>query len=128
MIKTSSIIPVLGFLSMVFFLSCGKKEQLPDYVWEDEKFIEALTEFQMAEAIVRLGYHRNKDSMYFNDSVYNAAFRKAGVSEAQFDSNYNYHLNDPEKMEEFYRKVITNLNTRMAEFEGKSPVSQADSL
>lgn len=119
---------LFGLFITIFFNSCGQEEQVPDYVWEDEKFIEVLTEFQMAEAIVRLGYHRNSDSMYFNDSVFNAAFRKAGVNQVQFDSNYNYHLKNPEKMEEIYLKVITRLNTRMAEFEGKAPAAQADSL
>ncbi len=116
----------LFIVSISLFFSCQEEEKVPDYVWNEEQFVEVLTEFQMAEAIVRLGYHRREDSMYYNDSVYNAAFRKFNVSEAEFDSNYNYYLKNPKKLEEMYDVAITNLSTRLAEFESKN--AQSDSL
>jgi hypothetical protein len=104
-------------LLSLFFFSCNKEEKVPDYVWEEERFVEVLTQFQMAEAVVRLGYHRKPDSMYLNDSVYNAAFREVNTSRAAFDSNYNYYLEHPEMLEKAYEKVITNLSTKSAELE-----------
>jgi hypothetical protein len=107
----------LVILFLLNLFACKEEEKVPEYVWEEEQFIEVLTEFQLAEAIVRLGYHRDKDSLVINDSLYNAVFRKMNVSRAAFDSNYNYYLNDPKKMESIYEELITRLSAASAEVE-----------
>lgn len=103
----------------LFLMACSGEEKVPDYVWEEQKFVDVLTEFQLAESIVRLGYHRFPDSSYVNDSVYAAVFEKMGVSDVEFDSNYNYFLKNPERMELIYEQVITKLSERSAELEKK---------
>ncbi len=109
---------IVSVLALVTFSSCsGEEEQVPEYVWEEERFIEVLTEFQKAESIVRLGYHKLSDSIYPNDSVYQSLFVKMGVLEHEFDSNYQYYLNDPERMEKIYDQVITNLSKQEAELQ-----------
>lgn len=95
--------------------SCEERSEKPDYLWEEEKFVEVLTEFQVTEGIIRLGYHRFPDSAFATDSVYAALYMDLGVTEAEFDSNYHYHLKDPEKMAKIYEQVITNLSERSAE-------------
>ena len=111
-------IPTIIVMLAVFALSaCGGADEKPDYLWEEEKFIEVLTEFQMAEGMVRLRYNLHNDSIYDNDSLYNSLFSSLGVSEAEFDSNYYYHLRDPKHMEEIYDKVITRLSERSAGLE-----------
>lgn len=106
---------ILVLLAVLF--SCQKQEKKPEFLLEEEQFVDVLTEFQLAEAIVRLGYHRTTDSMYYNDSIYQAAFRKFNISEAKFDSNYNYYLDRPKELEKIYEKVITKLSERTVEFE-----------
>ena len=105
--------------SLLFLLACAEEKKEPDYVWKEDRFLEVLTEFQKAEAIVRLGYHRSTDSLFLNDSVYSAVFRKMNVSKAAFDSNYSYYLNDPERLERIYEQLIINLSTESAELRGK---------
>ncbi|MEQ8908344.1 MAG: DUF4296 domain-containing protein [Vicingaceae bacterium] len=114
----------------VFLYACQEEEKKPDYLLEEDRFVEVLTEFQLAEAVVRLGYHRTKDSMYYNDSIYQAVFQKVNLSEAEFDSNYHYYLERPKELEKIYEKVITNLSQRTAELEKvkEKKQSQADSL
>ena len=111
-------------LSLLLF-SCGEEEKQPDYVWPEDQFIEVLTEFQLAEAVIRLGYHRGEDSIYHNDSVFNAMFRKFEVSAEEFDSNYSYYLNDPESFTKIYEQVITNLSLRAAELEKETEKPKA---
>jgi hypothetical protein len=113
-------------LFLLGFNSCKEDKKVPDYVWEEDHFVKVLTEFQLAESIVRLGYHRGADSMYYNDSVYQAAFRKMKVTKTAFDSNYNYYLTQPVQLERIYEQVITELSKRTAEFEAKH--TQVDSL
>lgn len=94
--------------------SCGEKADKPSYLWEEDKFVDVMTKFQMAEAILRLGYNRTSDGIYDADSVYASALKEAGVSQAIFDSNYNYYLNHPKDFERIYKKVIVRLNESSA--------------
>ena len=110
-----SVLIIFGF--MVLMTSCESEEQIPDYVMSEERFAEVLTEVQIAETIVRLGYHRNSDSLYLNDSIYGSALKKMEVSKADFDSNMTYYLNNPEKFERVYDLVLNTLSTRSAEQE-----------
>jgi len=113
----------------IFLFSCGNQEDEPDYIWTEEKFTDVLTEVQLAEGIVRLGYHRSSDSAYLNDSIYSAVFRKMEVNQAEFDSNYNYLLKHPERLEKIYENVITNLSTRSAELDGKeAPLEESERI
>ncbi|KAA3642650.1 MAG: DUF4296 domain-containing protein [Bacteroidetes bacterium] len=103
----------------LFFSACEEEEKLPDYLLSEERFTEVLTEVQIAESIVRLGYHRYPDSLYRNDSIYGAAFRKMEISQAIFDSNMNYYLDHPKQLAKIYDQVLINLSTRTAELKAK---------
>ena len=89
--------------------------------------VEVLTEFQITEAAIRLGYHRNQDSIILNDSLYAATFRKLDITRELFDSNYTYYSEHPEQFEKIYDKVITNLSTRSAELSSNKNKVQAES-
>ena len=113
MIKT---IPRFLIAILLFSLStsCAKQDKKPENIWDNDRFAAVLTEVQLAEAIVRLGYHKSKDSLVPNDSIYEVAFRKMNTTRTDFDSNYNYYLNHPEEMEKIYEQIITNLSERSA--------------
>lgn len=113
-IKWPSIVLIL-----LIFSACEEEEKKPEFLWEEDRFVEVLTEFQKAESIVRLGYHKFPDSIYSNDSIYAAVFEKLNIQEADFDSNYRYFLKDPKAMELIYDKVITNLSQEAAELQSK---------
>jgi len=108
---TKRILIVILLLSIG--ISCGKREKKPKDIWDSNHFAAVLTEVQLAEAAVRLGYN-SKDSIIPNDSIYEAAFKKMNTNRADFDSNYNYYLDHPEEMEKVYEQVITNLSERSA--------------
>ncbi len=108
---------VLGLAFILF--SCEEEENVPDYLLEEAKFIEVLTDLQKAESIVRLGYNRYSDSIYLNDSVYSALFRSQKISRADFDSSMNYYLDRPEQLENIYKQVIESLSKESAELKAK---------
>ncbi len=117
---------LLIFFCFLSLFSCeSRKEKAPEYVWSEERFTEVLTEFQLAEAIVRLGYHRSNDTLIPNDSIYNALFRKMDISRIEFDSNYNYYLKDPKVLEKVYDQVLVNLSKRSAEMKGSTSVKDS---
>tara|TARA_B100000508_G_C11426874_1_gene261296 strand:- start:551 stop:940 length:390 start_codon:yes stop_codon:yes gene_type:complete len=99
----------------LFGLGCQEKDNTPEYLWDEARMVEVMTEVQIAEALVRLGYHRSTDSMHLNDSVFNAALRTVNTNRADFDSNFNYYQGQPDKMEKVFEQVINNLSARSAE-------------
>lgn len=109
---------VICFIS-VLLLACKEEKERPDVVLPEDKMVEVMTEFQIAEAIVRLGYHRTPDSLIYNDSIYEAVFDKLEITKSQFDTSYNYYSMNPKEFEEIYKQVITNLSTRAAELKGE---------
>lgn len=116
------------FLVSITLFSCEEKEETPDYLIEKERFVEILTEFQTAEAMVRLGLHRSQDSIIPNDSIYNAVFRKLEISQANFDSSYTYYSNRPDEFKKMFEQVITNLSKHSAEITAKSKKLSLDSI
>ena len=90
---------------IVFAFSCGKKEKKPDYIFSHDRMVEVLTEFQISEAIVRLGYHRTKDSIIYNDTIYSSVFRKLNIDRSQYDSSFTYYSQSTsEEFEEDFRR------------------------
>ena len=107
------------YIITLLLFSCSESKETPENILSEDQFVEVLTEFQLTESIVRLGYHRTDDSLHHNDSLYNAMFRKMNVSRVDFDSNYNYYVKDPETFSKIYEKVITNLSKESAELDQK---------
>lgn len=105
-------------LFILTLISCGEKEEKrPEHIWDQDRMVEVLTEFQKSEAFVRLHYHQFGDSAYVADSVFNATFQQLGTSREEYDSNYSYYLNHPKDLEKVYEKVIINLNEASGELE-----------
>lgn len=111
-----------------FFIACSQKEEAPDYLISEKEFVGILTEFQEAEAIVRLGFNRTTDSIILNDSIYAGFFRKHEITAAIFDSNFNYYSNKPKEFEKMYEQVITNLSTRSAQLLESPKALSVDSV
>lgn len=105
------------FLFFGLLIGCSEKVEKPDYLLSEQRFVEMLTDFQIAEGIVRLGFNRTRDSIIFQDSIYGSVFRKHEISRAIFDSNYTYFSDRPKEFEKLYELVINNLSQRSAELE-----------
>jgi hypothetical protein len=111
---------ILLLLISITFFACSKNEKKPTYLWEEERFVEVLTEFQVTESLVRLGFYKNSDSLFLKDSIYQSLFNKMEINREEFDSNFNYYMKDPKRMEDFYDKVMVNLSQRSAIIKGES--------
>ena len=110
----------IALIIVPFLLACGPEEQKPDVVFSEEKMVEVIAEFQVAEAIIRLGYHRTKDSLIYNDSIYEAVFDKLEITKFQFDTSYNYYSMHPKEFEKIYAQVIDDLSVRAAELKANT--------
>lgn len=110
---------ILLYIVLISFLACEEKEQIPEGIWDKDEFSEVLVQFQLAEAVVRLGYHRKVDSTFANDSIYLAAFRDAGVSKEQFEANMEYYLERPKQMSKIYDLTLQKLSEESARIKVK---------
>ncbi len=122
MMKHSLIIILLS----VAVFGCETKHEKPEEIWSKERFVEVLTQMQLAESVIRLGYHRTPDSLYSNDSIYSAALRSVNTNQEEYEQNMDYYLDHPKELEEIYDEVMVNLSTKSAELKGKK-ASEKDS-
>lgn len=119
---------IIASILAVSLFSCKEEEKEPDYLMSEEEFIEVLTDFQEAEAIVRLGYGRWPDSLIANDSLFSSVFRKYEMTKVEFDSNFDYYSDRPEVFEKMFEEVITNLSERSARVMESKKTLSVDSL
>lgn len=110
---------LLIFVMVLSLFACEEKQQIPEGIWNQEEFAKVLSKFQLAEAIVRLGYHREVDSTFANDSIYNSAFREAGVTKEQFKTNMEYYLERPEELSKVYDLTLEILSEESAHLKEK---------
>lgn len=116
------------FFSVIFFLFSCAKEEKPDYLWDEEIFVEVLVEVQLAEAMIRLSYNRIGDTIFNPDSIYASVFQKMEVSRVDYDSNYNYYMERPKKFEKLFEQVIVRLSEEAALVEKQKKSSTSKEL
>lgn len=113
------------FLLLVFLFSCSaEKPKKPEDIWDEEVFTEALFQVQLTEAILRLGYRLRKDSIVHPDSIHSATFKKIGHTKQEFEKNFDYYIQDPQRMEKIYEEVIV----RLSEMEAEIKATPKDSI
>lgn len=76
-----------------------------------------MVEIQITEAYVRLGYNRSHESYRPKDSLFQSTFRKIGISQEEFEKNFEYYSTHPKKMNKVYEEVIERLSERQAEIQ-----------
>ncbi len=116
------------FFSVIFFLFSCANEEKPDYLWDEEIFVEVLVEVQLAEAMIRLSYNRIGDTIFNPDSIYASVFQKMEVSRVDYDSNYNYYMERPKKFEKLFEQVIVRLSEEAALVEKQKKSSTSKEL
>lgn len=105
---------IVGILALGL-VACENVQEEPDYLIESDKFVEVLTDFETAEALIRLGLNRTKDSLILNDSIYQSVFRKHNITQAVFDSNYTYYSDRPEEFEKMHETIISVISSKSEE-------------
>lgn len=105
---------------LLSLLSCYNRNTVtvekPNPLYDKEKFIQIMTDIQLAEGI--MAYNRSarkNNSTAYKDSLYNQIFRHYGITASGLTDNLNYYDSDPDVMEEIYDKVIENISKLQSE-------------
>jgi hypothetical protein len=111
---------IVFFIFLISVFSCHLKKKGNNYpVIPEERFINLLVDYHLAEGVSNSEYYRlktkNRKYMNVNDSV----LKSYGYSRALFDSSISFYSGDPDKYDQIYDKVIARLNRMEAEIEQK---------
>ena len=99
-------------IGIFMFLSCGKKERVPEGILSNDQMVTVLTELYIIEQkISTLGVTRDSLTQIF-DAMKGQVFEKTGVPESVFNESLNYYVDHPQSLETIYTVLIDSLNLR----------------
>lgn len=102
---------ILVLISFAFLFSCDDELKIPDVVLDQEKMVDVMTDVQIAESYIKLKFALKNDTITITDSVYAALYRKHGITEAVYDTSFQFYAKHPVILQEIYEKAINNLGT-----------------
>lgn len=95
---------------------CGSGEsegQAPNYVIEEEKFVEMMTDFALVESTLNLNVNSRNGAAF--DSAYNFnILNEHKVSKGKYDSTLKYYSSKPEEFKRIMETVLERLNIEKA--------------
>jgi hypothetical protein len=108
-------------LSLAFLFSCAPAapeiiETAPEGLIPKNEMTNILTDVHIIEG-ARIGKMVLGDSLYALDH-YKALWKKHHISEAIYDSSFQYYSRNAELMDEMYEEVLTRLTTMTSELQG----------
>lgn len=105
--KSYSCVSILLLITLTFLsLAChSDADKLP---WDTKKTVDIFTEAQLIEAKLNTITNRNtKDSL--SEAYYQSLFEKYATNMEEFEQVFDYYSKRPEKMEDLYADIITQL-------------------
>ena len=94
------------------FLSCSKKERVPEGILNHDQMVSVLAELYIIEQkISTLGVKRDSLTQIFG-AMKGRVFEKTGVTELVFDESLDYYVDHPQSLEKIYAALIDSLNLR----------------
>ncbi len=115
-VRVSPVILISAFF--VLFESCSNRDR---HVVPPSKMVDVLTDLHFADGMGAVVYRKDLDSVH----TYRWVFDKNKITKAEFDSSMVYYSNRPDKLNQIYEKVLTNLQKRQAEVVAAQKQEQA---
>ncbi len=116
------LIYILCCLSLI---ACQVHKKNANKIIPEGRFIQLLVEYHLAEGIQITPYFMQHTKQFAAISLCDTLFKNNRVTKAMFDSTVAFYTRDPEKYDQVYEKVITELNKRKAALEN-NPKKKAD--
>ncbi len=103
---------LIFFLTGFILTGCNliKKEELPEGILSQEKFVEVLKDCQLAEASIYMHKMKQPDSGPYTKHMYKAIFTKHHITEDQFRKNIDFYKSKPEELLKIYSNLVDSLN------------------
>ena len=106
------LIQLCTAMVVLMFLSCSKKERVPEGILSRGQMVTVLSELYIIEQkISTLGIKRDSLTQIFA-AMKGRVFKQTGVEESVFEKSLNYYVDHPKSLEEIYTVLIDSLNLR----------------
>jgi uncharacterized protein DUF4296 len=103
------------FMSTCLFVGCDSKNTTPANIIQKEKFIDVLTDIQLAESY-EMGNEGKRDSLLVDvRKVYLKIFQDHAISTEQFFITFDYYSRKPEEFKDIYNAVYEQLTLEQEE-------------
>lgn len=104
----------LSLFLLLFFISCGGKESIPDSVLPIDKMVKVQVGIHLLEA--EQGQRTiDQNVMGVDTFSFETIFVKEKITKAQYDSSMIFYTAHPKLLDEVYDNVINELNKMQAE-------------
>ncbi|MBW6534752.1 MAG: DUF4296 domain-containing protein [Mariniphaga sp.] len=111
---------ILLFSFMAFFFCSKPVVEKPELLIQENKMIDMLADFHLAEATFNARRHR--DSLVMKSSsadFYYSILDKHQVPDSVFEQSFVFYVSQPRKFEKMYRQVMNKLNEMEQEYSGR---------
>jgi hypothetical protein len=108
---------LLFFLLLVIVFSCNHKQKAKPVIIPEERFINLLMDYHLANAITYSNVFVRTTKKYSKYNIKDSVIRNHGYTKAIFDSTVAYYSASPDKYEIIYDSVITRINRIQARVE-----------
>jgi len=115
------IYKIILIVTILFSLSCKKKETIPEGVLGKDKMVDLLIDIHLAEAVYSKRYQLDLSERNFSEDLYLSVCEKNDIDPERLEKSIFYYGKHPDQYEEIYDQVLNKLNEmeEMAKSDGK---------
>jgi hypothetical protein len=115
---------LLILVILIFFYACSLKQKeinIPKYVISADSMAQILADVYIQETMINLHNQQGQHMKMNPEKQYQLIFHKYNISKEQYDSSYQFYLDNPALLNKIYENIIIELSKKQAEIEqGKS--------
>jgi hypothetical protein len=110
---------IIGFLLVIGFSSCSKKEvQIPKDILSRQELVPVLVDMHLAQAA--LGINQLTDSTRYSMKDYSSyIFKSHHTTKEKYEQTLAFYTAHPELLDEIYSEVINELSKKQSETQRK---------
>lgn len=99
--------------SLVLIFSCNKSEKINrEGILTPEQMTNALIHIHLCEGKVSHTFFTGDSAKLYYLNLENAAFKKMGITKAQYEKSYAFYSNQVEEFDDIYTRVVDSLSLR----------------
>jgi hypothetical protein len=102
---------------LVIVFSCNNKQKVKPVIIPEERFINLLMDYHLANAIAYSNVFVRTTKKYSKYNIKDSVIRNHGYTKAIFDSTVAFYAASPDKYEILYDSVITRISRIQAQVE-----------
>lgn len=101
----------LLLFALLFILACNTKTDREKKILEDDQMVELLVDYHLIQSFHELkGLPQDTLNLY-NNKHFNIILKEKGVSREDFQSTFDYYMQNPEDFMKVYEQVVVELDS-----------------